>query len=239
MIEFENVTKIIRKTVVSDLSFKVEEGETLVILGRSGSGKTSSLKMVNRLIDPTKGIIRIKGEDIATLDPIKLRRTIGYVVQEIGLFPHMTISENIALVPRMLRQHHIGNRVDQLLEMVGLDPKEYGPRYPKELSGGQRQRVGVARALAADPPIILMDEPFGALDPLTREEIRSELIRLKERIGKTMLFVTHDIEEALKVGDRIAIMERGKLLQLATPNEFKEEQQMPFVERFLAGTALR
>jgi osmoprotectant transport system ATP-binding protein len=236
MIRFKNVSKTFGKLdVIKDLSLEIKEGETLVILGKSGSGKTTALKLINRLIDPTSGTILIHDEDICNLDPIYLRRNIGYAVQEIGLFPHMTIEENISIVPRLLKweEKKIKDRVDYLMEMMGLDPKEYLHRYPLKLSGGQKQRIGVARALAADPPILLMDEPFGALDPITREETQKEFLELESKIKKTIVFVTHDLFEAVTMGDRIALMNGGRLEQIATPKEFVENPPSDFADQFL------
>jgi osmoprotectant transport system ATP-binding protein len=237
MIVFDSVSKIYNGGVeaVCDLSMEVVEGETVILLGTSGSGKTTTLKMVNRLIEPTSGRILIDGSDIMEQDPIQLRRGIGYAIQHIGLFPHMTVAENISIVPKLLRysRERIAERVDELLTMVGLDPEEFRDRFPAQLSGGQRQRIGVARALAADPPIILMDEPFGALDPITREQLQGEFTELESEIKKTILFVTHDVFEAVKMGDRIALLDAGKLQQLATPAEFVENPANEFVDNFL------
>ncbi len=220
---------------VKDLCLEVEEGETLVLLGTSGSGKTSTMKMVNRLIEPTSGRIKIQDIDVTDQNPIELRRGIGYAIQHIGLFPHMSIKENIGVVPRLLgwSPQGIDERVDALLEMVGLEPESFRSRYPAQLSGGQRQRVGVARALAADPPIVLMDEPFGALDPITREQLQEEFIQLQSEIQKTVVFVTHDVFEAVKMGDRIALLNDGVLQQLGTPAEIVESPANEFVDRFL------
>ena len=237
MIAFEHVSKTYPGGVeaVRELSMEVPEGETLVLLGTSGCGKTTTLKMVNRLIEPTDGRILIGGDDIMGRDPITLRRGIGYAIQNIGLFPHMTVAGNIAVVPRLLGwpADRITRRVDELLTTVGLEPADFRGRFPAQLSGGQRQRVGVARALAADPPIVLMDEPFGALDPITREQLQTEFMDLEDRLRKTVLFVTHDIFEAVKLGDRIALLDAGQLQQLGTPAEIVESPANEFVDQFL------
>lgn len=239
MITFENVYKIYDDNIdaVKDLSLEVREGETLVLLGTSGSGKTTTLKMVNRLIEPSKGKISIQGNDIMKQDPIKLRQKTGYAIQHIGLFPHMTVGENIAVVPQLLnwKVSDIEEQTSKLLTMVGLSPEEFINRYPSQLSGGQKQRVGVARALSANPPVILMDEPFGALDPITREQLQDEFIELEADIKKTVLFVTHDIFEAVKMGDRIALMDGGVLQQLAVPSEMVENPANEFVDTFLGS----
>jgi osmoprotectant transport system ATP-binding protein len=237
MIHFEHVWKTYPGDVhaVCDLSLHVEEGETLVLLGTSGSGKTTTMKMVNRLIEPTRGAIRVGGEDITQRDAIALRREIGYAIQHIGLFPHMTIAGNIAVVPRLLGWDHdrVRARADELLRLVGLEPDEFRDRYPAQLSGGQKQRIGVARALAANPPIVLMDEPFGALDPITREQLQDEFLDLVSEIRKTILFVTHDVFEAVKMGDRVALLHEGRLQQLARPAELVEKPANAFVDHFL------
>jgi len=237
LIAFEHVCKTYPGGVeaVRDLCMEVREGETLVLLGTSGSGKTTTMKMVNRLIDPTSGRILIDGSDVMEIDPIELRRKIGYAIQNIGLFPHMTVAENIAVVPRLLRwsRQQIDERVVQLLAMVDLEPDEFRDRYPAQLSGGQKQRVGVARALAADPPIVLMDEPFGALDPITREQLQNEFLELESEIQKTVIFVTHDVFEAVKMADRIALLDAGRLQQLSGPAELVESPADEFVEQFL------
>lgn len=237
MIALENIKKTYSDgtKAVSNLSLRVREGETLVLLGTSGSGKTTTMKMVNRLIEPSSGRIYVAGKNILTRDPISLRRTIGYAIQHIGLFPHMTVAENIAVVPKLLKWDNkkTDQRIDELLTLVGLEPALYGDRYPKQLSGGQCQRVGVARALAADPPVVLMDEPFGALDPITREQLQEEFIQLESKIKKTIIFVTHDIFEAVKMGDRIALLDKGVLQQLASPAELVENPANEFVDRFL------
>lgn len=236
-IEFEDVCKVFPDgtTAVEGLTLSVAEGETLVLLGTSGSGKTTSMKMVNRLIEPTSGCIRIDGADIRNEDPVTLRRRIGYAIQHIGLFPHMTVAENIAVVPELLKwdRRRVDARIDELLILVGLAPAEFRDRYPNRLSGGQRQRVGVARALASDPPIVLMDEPFGALDPITREQLQNEFLELESEIQKTILFVTHDVFEAVKMGDRVAILDAGRLQQVDRPPQLVEQPANPFVDSFL------
>lgn len=236
-IAFQNVSKVFPNgtRAVDELTLSVEQGETLVLLGTSGSGKTTTMKMVNRLIEPTSGKILINGEDIMLQDPVVLRRSIGYAIQHIGLFPHMTIEENIAVVPQMLGwdASRISQRIDELLLLVGLGPTLFRQRYPNQLSGGQKQRIGVARALAADPPVVLMDEPFGALDPITREQLQNEFLTLESEIQKTILFVTHDVFEAVKMGDRVAVMDEGKLQQVATPPALVEQPENAFVDDFL------
>ncbi len=238
MIELQQVGKSYdggKTYVVRELSFKVERGETLVLLGASGCGKTTTLRMINRLTELSEGKILIDGKNIMAEDPILLRRSIGYAIQSIGLFPHMSIAENIAVVPKLLGwdRKQIKQRIDQLLSMVSLDPDEFRKRRPGQLSGGQKQRVGVARALAADPPIVLMDEPFGALDPITREQLQDEFLELESEIQKTIVFVTHDIFEAVRMGDRIALFNEGALEQLASPAELVEKPSTQFVETFL------
>jgi osmoprotectant transport system ATP-binding protein len=209
------------KTLLADLNLEVRQGETLVLLGRSGSGKTTTMKLVNRLLDPTEGEVRVEGESTLRWDPIKLRRRIGYVIQEIGLFPHFTVEQNIGVVPRLegWEAERISARARELLTMVGLEPDRFAARFPRELSGGQRQRVGVARALAADPPIILLDEPFGALDPITRREIQQEFRGLRERLKKTLIFVTHDVGEAFLLAHRIGLVKDGKMILLGSPSD--------------------
>jgi osmoprotectant transport system ATP-binding protein len=209
------------RILLSDINLEVRRGETLVLLGRSGSGKTTALKLINRLRQVSEGEVRVEGRATAEWDPIQLRRRIGYVIQEVGLFPHFTVERNVGLVPRLegWTDPRIRARVEELLALVGLD-RDLSGRYPHQLSGGQRQRVGVARALAADPPILLMDEPFGALDPLTRAEIQREFLGLEKRLGKTIVFVTHDLREGLLLGSRLALMEAGKLLGMYSPEEF-------------------
>ncbi|NEC68364.1 betaine/proline/choline family ABC transporter ATP-binding protein [Streptomyces sp. SID9727] len=221
MIRFEHVTKRYADgtTAVDGLSFEVAEGELVTLVGPSGCGKTTTMKMVNRLIEPTDGRIFLDGDDISAIDPVQLRRRIGYVIQQVGLFPHRTVLENTATVPHLLgwKRQKARARAAELLDLVGLDPSVYGDRYPEQLSGGQRQRVGVARALAADPPVLLMDEPFGAVDPVVREHLQNEFLRLQEQVRKTVLFVTHDIEEAVRLGDRIAVYGQGSIEQFDTP----------------------
>ncbi|MFF8844756.1 ABC transporter ATP-binding protein [Streptomyces sp. NPDC015127] len=221
MIRFDNVTKRYADgtTAVDDLSFEVAEGELVTLVGPSGCGKTTTMKMVNRLIEPSSGRIFVDGQDISTVDPVALRRRIGYVIQQVGLFPHRTVLDNTATVPHLLGtgRAKARARAAELLDLVGLDPSVYGGRYPEQLSGGQRQRVGVARALAADPPVLLMDEPFGAVDPVVREHLQNEFLRLQSQVRKTVLFVTHDIEEAVRLGDRIAVYGQGRIEQFDAP----------------------
>jgi osmoprotectant transport system ATP-binding protein len=237
LIRFERVSKVFPGGLraVCDLSLEVAQGETLVLLGTSGSGKTTSMKMVNRLIEPSSGRVLVQGEDVMHTDPIQLRRKIGYAIQHIGLFSHMTVAQNIGVVPRLLgwARDRIDERIGELLATVGLEPGAFRDRYPSQLSGGQEQRVGVARALAADPPIVLMDEPFGALDPITREQLQNEFLQLESEIKKTVVFVTHDVFEAVKMGDRIALLDAGRLEQLDTPSQLVEEPATPFVDQFL------
>ncbi len=221
-IEFRNVSYCLDgRELLSQLNLEILRGETLVLLGRSGSGKTTTLKLVNRLLAPTAGEVVVDGRPTTTWDVIRLRRMIGYVIQDAGLFPHLTVERNIGLVPKLEKwtAERIQKRVDELLQLVGLD-RQIASRYPRELSGGQRQRVGVARALAADPPILLMDEPFGALDPITRAELQREFQALQMRLQKTVVFVTHDMREALLLGTRIALIEAGRLVVLNTPQAF-------------------
>lgn len=224
---------------VSRLSLQVADGETLVLLGSSGCGKTTTLKMINRLLEPTSGDIEVDGRSVLEMDPVELRRSIGYVFQGIGLFPHMTVQENVEIVPRLVDWPSAKRRRRgvELLELVGLDPAEYANRLPEELSGGQQQRVGVARALATDPAYLLMDEPFGALDALTRDTLQQELLSLKEKLTKTIVFVTHDIFEALTLGDRIAILHQGGLQQLGTKEEVLGKPATPFVRELFEKPA--
>ena len=222
--------------LIDGVSFSVAGGETLVLLGRSGVGKTTTLRLINRLLEPTAGEVRVAGVDAATQDLTRLRRRIGYVIQEIGLFPHMTVAENVGLLPRLERwpTDRIEARVRELLQLVGLEPGAFARRYPHELSGGQRQRVGVARALAIDPPLLLLDEPFGALDPVTRVELRNEFAAIESRLGKAMVFVTHDVREGLLLATRIGLLDGGRLLFLGTPDEFRASP-LPEVRRFMAA----
>jgi osmoprotectant transport system ATP-binding protein len=236
---FDHATKFYPgrpEPAVDDLSLTVPAGEICVLVGPSGSGKTTALKLVNRLIYLTEGEIRIDGTKIYDLDITELRRSIGYVIQQVGLFPHMTVAANVGTVPRLLGwpKQRIRERTAELLELVGLDPAEDGPRYPAQLSGGQRQRVGLARALAANPPLMLMDEPFGAIDPIVRARLQDEFLRLQQELRKTVLFVTHDIDEAIKIGDRIAIFRQGgKLAQYDTPEEILRRPADDFVAEFV------
>jgi osmoprotectant transport system ATP-binding protein len=223
---------------VHDLDLDVPEGELVVLVGPSGCGKSTTLKMVNRLIEPTSGRILLEGEDVTRVDPVALRRRMGYVIQQVGLFPHQSVGANVATVPRLLGwdRARITQRVSELLELVGLEPSRYSQRYPHQLSGGQRQRVGVARALAADPPVLLMDEPFGAVDPIVRDRLQSEFLRLQADVRKTVLFVTHDIEEAVRLGDRIAVFSpEGRIEQYAQPATLLGAPATPFVADFVGA----
>lgn len=224
------------RELVSGVSFTVAAGETLVLMGRSGSGKTTTLKLINRLLEPSGGDVRVQGQSAAAEEPAHLRRRIGYVIQEIGLFPHFTIADNVGLVPRLERWSpaRIADRVNELLTLVGLDARTFAARHPHQLSGGQRQRVGVARALAADPPLLLLDEPFGALDPITRVELQSEFRGLQAQLGKAIVFVTHDVREGLLLGTRIGLMQAGNLVFLGSPAEFRSSDH-PEVRAFLAA----
>lgn len=241
MIRFDDVVKVYPGSdtpAVKNLTISVPEGETCALIGPSGCGKTTAMKMVNRLIEPTGGAIFVGGKNILKQDTIELRRNIGYVIQQIGLFPHFTIKDNVALVPQMLgwTKARTYRRVDELLEIVGLDPGQFRDRYPRQLSGGQRQRVGVARALAADPPVMLMDEPFGAIDPITRDRLQNEFLRLQKQLKKTIMFVTHDIDEALKMGTLICILQVGGVLQqLDTPKNILSKPANDFVADFVGS----
>ena len=221
--------------IISHLSFSVQPGETLVLLGESGCGKTTTLRLINRLFLPTSGEVLVEGRSTSQWDPIRLRRRTGYVIQEGGLFPHFTVAGNVGLVPSLegWSDDKIKSRVEDLLAIVGLNPQEFAARYPRELSGGQRQRVGVARALAAEPPLLLLDEPFGALDPLTRASLQRQFVEISRRLKKTAVFVTHDVREALLLGSRIGLMHKGKLLLLETPENFlrsTDEQALAYLE---------
>jgi len=245
-IRLENLSKRFpgqRDPAVDDLSMEIPEGEIVIFVGPSGCGKTTTMKLINRIIEPTSGRIFLDGEDVTKTNPDLLRRRMGYVIQQIGLFPHVTIANNIATVPKMLgwKPQRISERIDELLEMVGMDPGDYRNRYPKELSGGQRQRVGVARAMSADPDVMLMDEPFGAIDPITRDRLQNEFLRLQEQIKKTIIFVTHDIDEAIKMGDRIAILrEQSHIAQFDTPERILVNPADDFVADFIGrGASLK
>ncbi|HEX2193706.1 MAG TPA: ABC transporter ATP-binding protein [Candidatus Limnocylindria bacterium] len=223
---------------VHDLSLTIRAGEICVLVGPSGCGKTTTMKMVNRLVEPTSGRITVEGRDVMAVPAVELRRRIGYVIQQVGLFPHLTVAENVAVVPQLLKwpRDRIEARVGELLELVGLDASTYAGRYPAAISGGERQRVGVARALAADPPLMLMDEPFGAVDPIRRERLQNEFLRLQDRVRKTVIFVTHDVDEAIKMADRIAILQRGGVLaQYDTPDAILARPASEFVERFVGA----
>lgn len=241
MIQLENLTKIFRQKdgaevrAVDAVNLHVNEGEICVFLGPSGCGKTTTLKMINRLIKPTSGCVRVNGEDTSLIDEVTLRRHIGYVIQQIGLFPNMTIEENIVVVPRLLGwdRKRCRERARELMAMVALDPNRYLSRYPRELSGGQQQRIGVVRALAADPPVLLMDEPFGAVDPINRESIQNEFFQMQRQLNKTVIMVSHDIDEAIKLGDRIAIFRGGKLIQNDHPDALLAHPQDDFVSAFV------
>ena len=242
-LEFRHVTKrygtgVRATTAVDDLSLEIPAGRICVLVGPSGSGKTTTLKMVNRLIEPTSGEILLDGRDVLREDPVGLRRRIGYVIQQVGLLPHLTVGANVGVVPRLLGwpRQRIDSRTDELLELVGLPVATYRDRYPAQLSGGERQRVGVARALAADPPLMLMDEPFGAVDPIVRERLQNELLRLQQRLAKTILFVTHDIDEAIKMGDLLVVLRQGgRLAQFGPPAEILAKPASAFVARFVGA----
>jgi osmoprotectant transport system ATP-binding protein len=245
VIRLVRLTKVFpgqRAAAVDALTLDVAAGQTCVLIGPSGCGKTTTMRMINRLIDPTSGTVHVDGQDVSGIDRVQLRRRIGYVIQQIGLFPHMTIADNVGTVPRLLDwpRARIDARVDEMLALVGLDPAAYRARYPRELSGGQRQRAGVARALAGDPPVMLMDEPFGAVDPITRTRLQNELLKILRKLRKTIVFVTHDVDEALRMGDRIAILRDGRLVQHGTPAAILARPADAFVEEFLgAGRTLK
>jgi len=236
MIKFEHVSKNYgHNTVLSDISFEIKQGEFAVLIGPSGCGKTTTLKIINRLIEPDKGKILIDGKDITKGNPVNLRRTIGYVIQQIGLFPNMTVEQNIAIVPKLLNypKDKWQQIVRDLLELVDMPYDQNAHKYPSELSGGQQQRIGVLRALAASPPIVLMDEPFGALDPITRESLQDEVKRLQKKLKKTIVFVTHDMEEALRMADVIVFMNKGKIVQMASPEEMLQNPADPIIKSFM------
>jgi osmoprotectant transport system ATP-binding protein len=240
MIRLESITKRFGNghVAVDALDLEVGEGEVCMLVGPSGCGKTTTLKMINRLIEPSSGRIYLDGDDVTTVDPVKLRRRIGYVIQQVGLFPHQSVADNVGTVPRLVGwdRQRARRRVDELLELVGLEPGVFRDRYPHQLSGGQRQRVGVARALAVDPPVLLMDEPFGAIDPIARDRLQQEFLRLQEEVKKTVVFVTHDIDEAVRLGDRIAILRQGGVLeQYASPAEVLGRPATPFVADFVGA----
>ena len=236
MIEFQNVSKTYKKTtVLSNINLKIEDGNLVCLIGESGCGKTTTLKMINRLITPTTGKLLFDGQDISKKDVIKLRRSIGYVIQQTGLFPHMTVQENIELISKLNKvpTEQIHKKTLEMMEMVGLDAKKYLDRYPTELSGGQQQRIGVARAFMTDPDIILMDEPFSALDPMTRTSLQDELMKLQEQFHKTIVFVTHDMDEAIKIADKICIMDGGHIVQYDTPEQILKHPKNEFVKKFV------
>lgn len=242
MIEFKNVSKSFdgRKNVINKLNFTINKGELVVLIGESGCGKTTTMKMINLLTKPTKGEILVDGKNIVKMDKIELRRNIGYVIQKVGLLPHMTVGENIELLPKLKKWNAQKKmeRAKELLELVELDAEEYYGRYPSELSGGQQQRIGIARALAVNPDIILMDEPFSALDPITREKLQDEIVKIQDELHKTIIFVTHDMDEAIRIADRIAVMDQGEIVQYDTPEEILKNPANEFVEFFIGKERL-
>ncbi len=236
MIQFRSVCKRYgKKTILDTLNLDIKAGEFVILIGPSGCGKTTTLKTINRLIEPDSGEIYIDGKDITKMDPVKLRRTIGYVIQQIGLFPNMTVEQNIAIVPKLLnyKKEEIDDIVHRLLDLVNMPYEENAKKYPSELSGGQQQRIGVLRALAASPPIVLMDEPFGALDPVTRDSLQEEVKKIQRKLGKTIVFVTHDMDEAIRLADTIVFMNEGKVLQVASPEEMLQNPADPIIKSFL------
>ena len=240
MITLDGLTKTFgagAPPAVDGLSLTIKAGEICVLIGPSGCGKTTTMRMINRMVEPDSGRIDVGGRDVTRMDAVELRRSIGYVIQQVGLFPHMTIGENIATVPKLLgwEASRTARRVDELLALVHMAPDQYRDRFPRELSGGQKQRVGVARALAANPPVMLMDEPFGAIDPITRASLQDEFLRILRDLGKTIVFVTHDIDEAIKMGSRIAILRAGKVIQYDTPQRILAHPADSFVEAFIGG----
>jgi len=240
LVQFQHVTFSLSNTpIISDLNLDVQRGETLVLLGESGCGKTTTLKLINHLLTPTTGAVLVEGKATTAWDPIELRRRIGYVIQEGGLFPHFTIAQNVGLVPALLNWEHErkNERVREMLNLVGLEPDRFAERYPRELSGGQRQRVGVARALAADPPLLLLDEPFGALDPITRATLQHEFAELTKRLGKTAVLVTHDVREALVLANRLGLMHKGRIEFLDTPQQFAASDN-PLARAYMNSLAL-
>ncbi|SFL37428.1 osmoprotectant transport system ATP-binding protein [Paenibacillus sp. 1_12] len=243
MIQFKGVNKVYDDghKVLKDINLEIKEGEITVLIGPSGCGKTTTMKLINRLINPSSGEIKIRQNDISTLNPMELRRKIGYVIQNIGLFPHMTIAQNVGVVPRLLKwdKPKIEARVEELLKLVGLNPEIYRNRYPSELSGGQQQRIGVIRALAANPAVILMDEPFSALDPISREQLQDELVRLQQEIKKTIVFVTHDMDEAIKIADTIILMKDGEIVQTGHPEHILRHPANDFVKSFIGQKRLQ
>ena len=240
MIEIAHLSKRFAASgppAVDDLSLSIGEGEICVLIGPSGCGKTTTMRMINRMIEPDSGVIKIAGRDVTNIDAVELRRSVGYVIQQVGLFPHMSIAANVATVPGLLGwdEARTARRIDELLELVGMEPASFRDRYPRELSGGQRQRIGVARALAADPPVLLMDEPFGAIDPINRTRVQDEFLKIQRQLKKTVVFVTHDIDEAIKMGDRIALLRDGRLVQHAPPAEMLAHPANGFVEDFVGA----
>ncbi|MBM7564965.1 betaine/proline/choline family ABC transporter ATP-binding protein [Paenibacillus sacheonensis] len=242
MIQFNNVVKTYKDgaPALKGINLEIKAGELVTLIGPSGCGKTTTMKMINRLVEPTSGTILVDGQDISKINPIELRRNIGYVIQHIGLFPHMKIKDNVEIVPRLKKMDKAvyERRTDELMDMVGLDPTQYKNRYPAELSGGQQQRIGVIRAMAAEPSIILMDEPFSALDPISREQLQDELIRLQEEVRKTIVFVSHDMDEALKIADRIVLMQGGEIVQADTPEHIIRRPKNDFVRTFIGEERL-